>query len=74
MTQPTLRIADAQSIGVDICKATLDAYAYPHGGAHSFPNTPSGFKVLLKWLAAFDVVRVVFEPTGAYHHGFERAH
>lgn len=73
MTQSTLKIAHAQSIGVDISKATLDAHAYPNGQAQSFPNTPNGFKVLLKWLAKFDVVRVVFEPTGAYHHDFERA-
>jgi transposase len=69
----TLNNADAQSIGVDISKATLDAHAFPIGQAHSFPNTRDGFKVLLKWLAKFDVVRVVFEPTGAYHHDFERA-
>jgi hypothetical protein len=73
MTQLTPKIADAQSIGVDISKATLDAHAFPIGQAHSFPNTPNGFKVLLKWLASFDVIRVVFEPTGAYHHDFERA-
>jgi transposase len=64
--------ADAQSIGVDISKATLDTHAYPVGQACSFPNTPNGFKALLKWLTAFDVTRVVFEPTGAYHHDFER--
>jgi transposase len=73
MVQDTLKIADAQSIGVDISKATLDAHIFPIGQARSFPNTSAGFKVLLKWLAAFDVVRVVFEPTGAYHHDFERA-
>jgi transposase len=73
MRQDTSRITDAQSIGVDISKATLDAHAFPIGHAHSFPNTRDGFKVLLKWLAKFGVVRVVFEPTGAYHHDFERA-
>lgn len=73
MRQDTLKIADAQSIGVDISKATLDVHAYPVGHAHSFQNTPNGFKDLLKWLTTFDVTRVVFEPTGAYHHDFERA-
>lgn len=73
MRQSILKIADAQSIGVDISKATLDAHAYPVGQAHSVPNTPHGFKDLLKWLQAYEVVRVVFEPTGAYHHDFERA-
>jgi transposase len=72
MTQDTLNTADAQSIGVDISKATLDVHAYPMGQANSFSNTPVGFKALLKWLKVFDVTRVVFEPTGAYHHGFER--
>lgn len=47
--QPTLKIADAQRMGVDISKATLDAHAYPVGQAHSVPNTPDGFKDLLKW-------------------------
>jgi transposase len=72
MDQPTQKFAGAQSIGVDISKATLDAHAYPVGQAHSVPNTPHGFKDLLKWLAAFEVMRVVFEPTGPYHHDFER--
>ncbi len=31
MDQPTLKFAGAQSIGVDISKATLDAHAYPVG-------------------------------------------
>jgi transposase len=73
MTYDTLSTTDAQSIGVDISKATLDTHAYPVGQASRFPNTPNGFKALLKWLTAFDVIRVVFEPTGAYHHDFERA-
>jgi transposase len=73
MREDTLIAADAQSIGVDVSKSTLDAHAYPLGQAHSFPNTKDGFKALLKWLTAFDVTRVVFEPTGSYHHDFERA-
>lgn len=73
MEKDTLSIADAQSIGVDISKTSLDAHAFPCGVARSFPNTPNGSKAFLKWIAGFDVTRVVFEPTGAYHHGFERA-
>jgi transposase len=73
MGHDTLNSANAQSIGVDISKATLDVHAYPMGQATSFPNTQNGFKALLKWLTVFDVTRVVFEPTGAYHHDFERA-
>jgi transposase len=73
MRQDTLKTSDAQSIGVDVSKATLDAHAYPSGRALSIPNAPNGFKVLLKWLANFEFTRVVFEPTGTYHHDFERA-
>lgn len=72
MGHDTLNTADAQSIGVDISKATLDVHAYPVGQANSFANTQVGFKALLKWLMTFEVTRVVFEPTGAYHHDFER--
>jgi transposase len=62
MSQAILKIADAQSIGVDISQATLDAHAYPSGQTLSAPNTPNGFKVVLKWLAQFDILRIVLEP------------
>lgn len=62
----------AQSVGVDISKDTLDAHLHPAGLARRFANTPKGRRALIGWLAEVAVARVAFEPTGAYHHGFER--
>lgn len=62
----------AQNVGVDICKATLDVYLHPAGTARQFTNDAKGLKALLGWLGDRHVVRVVFEPTGRYHHDFER--
>lgn len=62
----------AQSIGVDISKDTLDVYLHPAGIARRFGNSRKGRCALIAWLAEIPVARVVFEPTGSYHHGFER--
>src|SRR5487761_383538 len=62
----------AQSVGVDISKDTLDVYLHPAGAARRFANTPKGCRALIAWLAQIAVARVAFEPTGAYHHSFER--
>lgn len=62
----------AQTLGVDISKETFDVYLYPQGKAHRFQNTPKGFETLLSWLEAITIERIVYEPTGAYHHAFER--
>lgn len=61
-----------QNVGVDISKATLDVYLHPAAIARQFANDPRGIQALLVWLADRQIVRVVFEPTGRYHHGFER--
>jgi transposase len=62
----------AQSVGVDISKDTLDVHLHPAGQARRFANTAAGWRALIAWLAPISVTRVAFEPTGAYHHGFER--
>lgn len=62
----------AQIAGVDISKASLDVSLHPNGLARQFTNDPAGLAALLGWLKNASVDRVVFEPTGAYHHGFER--
>lgn len=62
----------AQTLGVDISKDTLDVYLHPTGKTQRFQNTPRGFASLLSWLKDIAVRRIVYEPTGAYHHGFER--
>jgi transposase len=62
----------AQSVGVDISKDTLDVHLHQDGSACRFANTPQGRRALIVWLAKVTVTRVAFEPTGAYHHDFER--
>ena len=62
----------AQNVGVDISKATFDVYLHPAGSARQFANDAKGIKALLDWLGEHDIARIVFEPTGPYHHRFER--
>jgi transposase len=62
----------AQNVGVDISKATLDVHLHPAGIARQFANDASGIKALLGWLGDRDIARIVFEPTGPYHHRLER--
>jgi transposase len=62
----------AQTVGVDISKATLDVYLHPQHVAQQFPNTAPGIAALLSWLGQSAIDRVVFEPTGAYHQRLER--
>lgn len=62
----------AQNVGIDICKATLDVHLHPAGSARQFTNDTKGIKSLIGWLGEHDVARIVFEPTGPYHHRFER--
>jgi transposase len=62
----------AQTLGIDISKATLDAYLHPAAVARQFANTPAGIAALLAWLQPHAPSRVVFEPTGAYHRRLER--
>ncbi|MEN9873453.1 MAG: hypothetical protein RL186_350 [Pseudomonadota bacterium] len=71
LIQPALQHPN-QSIGVDISKDKFDAFAFPIGARNCFSNDKSGFESFLKWLPQNGLERIVFEPTGAYHHGFER--
>ena len=61
----------AQTVGVDISKATLDVYLHPQAATRRFPNSAPGIAALLAWLQQYLVSRVIFEPTGAYHRSFE---
>jgi len=61
------------TIGIDISKATLDIHRLSDGKAISFSNNPVGFRALSKFCAKSGVRRVVYEATGAYHSGLERA-
>jgi len=61
------------TIGVDISKDHLDVCRWPDGAARRFANDRRGHRALLAWLGAGEIARVVYEPTGPYHRGFERA-
>jgi len=61
------------SIGIDISKDSLDVHRLSDGGTATFPNSPRGFRTLSTWLGCDIPTRVVFEATGPYHRGLERA-
>jgi len=61
------------TIGIDISKATLDIHRLSDGRVTSFDNCPAGFKALSRFCKETPVTRVVYEATGAYHSGLERA-
>ena len=61
------------TIGIDISKVTLDIHRLSDGKMMSFSNCPAGFKALSKFCAKTRVTRVIYEATGAYHSGLERA-
>jgi transposase len=61
-----------QYVGVDISKDTLEVYLHPAGLSRRFANDAQGCSDLVRWLKGFKVACVAFEPTGAYHHHFER--
>ena len=51
----------------------IDIHRLSDGKMMSFSNCPAGFKALSKFCAQTAVTRVVYEATGAYHGGLERA-
>ena len=60
------------TIGIDISKATLDAFKRGTREHRQFSNDAAGCKALIRWIGAGSF-RVVFEPTGPYHRGLELA-
>jgi transposase len=67
-----MMLSIAYSVGIDIAKDTLDIAFYPGGETFCLPNDASGHRALLKRLGGLDVLRVVFEATGAYHRKLQR--
>jgi transposase len=63
----------AQSVGIDISKDALDVVIHPEGKSFRIPNTPEGHRALIKRLRGFEIARIVFEATGAYHRLIQRA-
>ena len=68
-----MRSTAAQSVGVDISKDALDVAVHPAGESFRIPNDPQGHRALIKKLKGFDIARIVFEATGAYHRLFQHA-
>lgn len=58
------------TIGVDISKDHLDAHRMSDGSSRRFANDRSGHAAFMGW--AGQCARIVHEPTGPYHRGFER--
>lgn len=61
------------SIGIDISKAHIDVHRLASGACARFDNAPDGFKALKRWIGTSPPDLVVYEATGAYHAGLERA-
>jgi transposase len=68
-----MRSTVAQSVGVDISKDTLEVAIHPAGESFRITNNPEGHRALIKRLKGFDIARIVFEATGAYHRLFQQA-
>jgi transposase len=62
-----------QTVGIDISKATLDVFTHPAGCERQFANTVKGHKELIGWLAQWQIDRIAYEATGAYHRQLEQA-
>jgi hypothetical protein len=71
-----IRLADgARLLAVEavlLGRRAMGEHLHPAGTARRFANTPKGWRALIEWLTKVTVTRLAFEPTGAYHHGFER--
>jgi transposase len=60
------------SIGLDISKATIDAYRLKTEEASQFAKSFEGLRDLHQWIGTQTPDLVVYEATGAYHAGLER--
>jgi transposase len=58
-------------IGIDISKGRLDAFRLSDRIHRPFANDDKGHRALVRWIGVD--VKVVFEPTGAYHRHLEAA-
>jgi len=61
------------TIGIDISKDHLDVHVHPDGCIHQFTNDRAGHARLIAWIAPRGPSRIVFEATGAYHRGLQKA-
>jgi transposase len=63
----------ARNVGVDISKDTLDVAIHPEGEGFRVANTPQGHRAFIRRFKGFEIARIVFEATGAYHRLFQKA-
>ena len=66
-------IAADVTIGIDISKDHLDVHIHPEGCVRRFANDRAGYGSLIVWITPRQPTRIIFESTGAYHRGLERA-
>ncbi len=59
-----------RTIGIDISKDRIDAFAAPEGRASRFSNDRAGFHKLIGWIGA-GVDRIAYEPSGPFHRDLE---
>ena len=59
-----------RTVGIDISKDWLDAFAAPEGRSSRFPNDRGGFRKLIAWIGS-GVDRITYEPSGAFHRDLE---
>jgi transposase len=64
---------DQVTIGIDISKDQLEVYVHPEGSRRQFTNDRAGHAALIAWISPRQPTRVVYEATGAYHRGLQRA-
>jgi transposase len=60
---------DDLTVGVDVCKGSLDVHVDPVNRSARFENTPEGIAALVAWLGESAPARVVVESTGGYERG-----
>jgi transposase len=62
-----------RNLGIDIGKTTLDVHLFELNLYAQFPNSPEGFKQLLRSFSRYKLTRVVVEATGGYERGLVEA-
>ena len=73
MSKSVASITTEVTIGIDISKDRLDVYVHPEGASQQFTNDPAGHARLIAWVTPRRPTRLVFEATGAYHRGLQKA-
>ncbi len=58
-----------RNLGIDIGKTTLDVHLFELNIFAQFPNSPEGFKQLLRSFSRYKLTRIVVEATGGYERG-----